>query len=122
MDLKHAKQKNNCQLLLGDVGKQKFPCFGIADFFLVFFFFFCSAFGGDTSEKFVQQLCAAELAGVQLDYSCYKRDGLKDDLSDIWKLIQNKKATIGQLIEICCDFENVGGVFHDYLLKQLKKL
>jgi len=46
----------------------------------------CGAFGGDTTLKFLQQLCAAEVVGAELDYSAFGNPTLQSQLQKILKL------------------------------------
>ena len=50
----------------------------------------CGMFGGDPIHKFVQQICAAALAGVKLEYSTFKDEPLAAQLGEILSLIKTK--------------------------------
>jgi len=84
----------------------------------------CGAFGGDMHEKFVQQICAAVLAGVQLDYSTFKRDPLDKQLILIFDLIKEKKPRVCDLVNICLEFEHnrSSNSFFDFLVRKLQSL
>jgi len=60
----------------------------------------CGAFGGNPIHKFIQQICAASLVGVKLEYSTFNDEDLANQLSEILSLIHQKKATVADMFGV----------------------
>ena len=60
----------------------------------------CGAFGGDNLLKFLQQVMAATVAGVTLDYSTFGKDVLCLHLQEVLQSIDEGRLTVGDLFEI----------------------
>jgi hypothetical protein len=79
----------------------------------------CGIFGGDKAFKFLQQLCAASVAKVDLDYSCFKDNTSFAQLQALFKLVQKSNPSVAQLCIWMTEFER-DEPFVDYISKKLK--
>jgi len=80
----------------------------------------CGAFGGSKIHKFLQQLCAAKLAEVTLDYSTFKNKNEFEELSKIYAIILEKKYTVGHLVKLMLDYDPRTRIsFEEYIIAKL---
>eukprot|EP01126_Amoeba_proteus_P040499 TRINITY_DN4320_c0_g1_i4.p1 TRINITY_DN4320_c0_g1~~TRINITY_DN4320_c0_g1_i4.p1 ORF type:complete len:421 (+),score=105.92 TRINITY_DN4320_c0_g1_i4:1484-2746(+) len=59
----------------------------------------CGIFGGDKTLKFLQQLCAATLTMVTLDYSTFNDERCKEEFDLLLKTLDEGHVTIGELYQ-----------------------
>eukprot|EP00386_Alphamonas_edax_P002143 GDKI01006436.1.p1 GENE.GDKI01006436.1~~GDKI01006436.1.p1 ORF type:complete len:480 (-),score=117.30 GDKI01006436.1:329-1768(-) len=57
----------------------------------------CGIFGGDKTAKFLQQVCAARVVGVCLDYSTFNDEPTKRSFEDLLARLAAKRVTVGQI-------------------------
>eukprot|EP01103_Thecamoeba_quadrilineata_P004893 TRINITY_DN14767_c0_g1_i1.p1 TRINITY_DN14767_c0_g1~~TRINITY_DN14767_c0_g1_i1.p1 ORF type:complete len:414 (-),score=74.51 TRINITY_DN14767_c0_g1_i1:90-1331(-) len=76
----------------------------------------CGAFRGDQAHKFVQQICAAAAAGVELEYSTFTENNTVR--KQILKLMQGK--TVGEIVKKMLMFSQKEK-FQDYFLDVLNE-
>ncbi len=84
----------------------------------------CSRSGGDQHLKFLQQVMAAEYAGVALDYSTFKNEKLCRELTELARLCSASGVSIAQLVKY---FESAPqgwseDPFGEWIVKQLNKI
>eukprot|EP01127_Copromyxa_protea_P021628 TRINITY_DN7505_c0_g1_i1.p1 TRINITY_DN7505_c0_g1~~TRINITY_DN7505_c0_g1_i1.p1 ORF type:complete len:484 (+),score=61.07 TRINITY_DN7505_c0_g1_i1:64-1515(+) len=65
----------------------------------------CGVFGGDKTLKLLQQLCAATVASVQLDYSTFKDHECKEKFVNLMMEIDDAKITVSKLYQIMEEYE-----------------
>lgn len=78
----------------------------------------CGAFGGDKPLKFLQQLCAATLTGISLDYSTFKDQECCGKLSEMLAALKEKNVTVGQAVELMNSFDKKGN-FCSFVINKL---
>jgi len=84
----------------------------------------CGAFGGEKVSKFLQQLCAAVLAKVDLDYSTFKDQECKRRLETVLKILKEKNIEVMKVFNILLTYNKkmVDQIeFYEYLLEELEK-
>eukprot|EP00005_Dracoamoeba_jomungandri_P008977 CAMPEP_0174262676 /NCGR_PEP_ID=MMETSP0439-20130205/14514_1 /TAXON_ID=0 /ORGANISM="Stereomyxa ramosa, Strain Chinc5" /LENGTH=486 /DNA_ID=CAMNT_0015347527 /DNA_START=40 /DNA_END=1497 /DNA_ORIENTATION=+ len=59
----------------------------------------CGAFGGDKTLKFLQQVCAAVVSGVTIEYSTYKDKELAEEWKEMLKILGSKNSS-GQFFTV----------------------
>lgn len=79
----------------------------------------CGAFHGDKHFKFLQQVCASALAGVQLDYSTFGDGQAAASFKRLLGLIDSNRHTIASIYLAMSGFRRERGTFFDYVLKNL---
>ncbi len=62
----------------------------------------CGAFGGDQHLKFLQQMMAAQAAGVVLEYSTFHNTPLCNSLKALAQAVADSGISIGELTELLC--------------------
>jgi len=80
----------------------------------------CGAFGGNRVLKFLQQLCAATLAKVNLDYSTYGDSACAKKFEHILQLITSSNLRVRDIFALMIDFQTVTTTFDQYCLKKLE--
>ena len=75
----------------------------------------CGVFGGDPILKFLQQVCAAYVAGAvvqKLDYSVYGNDQLVPKLKELMEQLEKKKKTVADIYQMMVNYgKNETGYF-----------
>ena len=82
----------------------------------------CGAFGGDKVLKFLQQVLAAKMAGVTLDFSTYNEEDSMNFFNQILSIIVEKEITVATLFHICNQFKDrnqSGEQFGNYVIAKL---
>ena len=67
----------------------------------------CGVFGGDPILKFLQQLCAACVAGStvrKLDYSVYGNDKLVSELKELMEQLEKEKKTVADVYQMMVNY------------------
>eukprot|EP01112_Ceratiomyxa_fruticulosa_P019505 TRINITY_DN6397_c0_g1_i3.p1 TRINITY_DN6397_c0_g1~~TRINITY_DN6397_c0_g1_i3.p1 ORF type:complete len:423 (+),score=64.11 TRINITY_DN6397_c0_g1_i3:350-1618(+) len=86
--------------------------------------FGCGIFRGDKSHKFLQQVCVATVANVELDFSSFKEEATARHFRQILQKIQQADLRIKEAYNIMLGYNIVDRrevSFHDYLLNKLNK-
>ncbi len=65
----------------------------------------CGAFGGNRAAKFLQQCCAAAVAGVSLDYSTFGDEDTATALRGLLEALAAKGATVGQVVRAMTGYD-----------------
>ena len=81
----------------------------------------CGAFGGDRTLKFLQQVCAATAAGVDLDYSTFRDQETAAKLGALLALAERKGVTVADLMQIVRRFPQTSSriPFQDHVAAEL---
>ena len=79
-------------------------------------------FKGDPLLKFLQQLCAAEMANVSLDYAFFKEKDLQLKCTYVYNLLTSKGVEVTDLIQFLLQFNNAPQSFEKCLLSWLFSL
>jgi len=64
----------------------------------------CGIFGGDKAWKFLQQLCAAAVCGVKLDYSTYGENNNLSSFQNIMYEIVRRNMTVSDIYKLLLNF------------------
>lgn len=80
----------------------------------------CGAFGGEKTLKFLQQVCAASLVGVKLDYSTFNDTVYCEKFVELLDLLKQNNVTVGQLVRLMKEFNRQGN-FRDFLLSHFSE-
>jgi len=82
----------------------------------------CGAFGGEKVSKFLQQLCAAVVANVDLDYSTFKDEDYKAKFNTILNTLKTNNINVSRVYEILLGFQNMHyEEFYDYFMKAINE-
>jgi poly(ADP-ribose) glycohydrolase len=81
----------------------------------------CGAFGGDKTLKFLQQLCAASVAGVSLDYSTFQDLAYCQGLQEIVALLKERQVPIATLARWMKEFPR-NTTFRNFVTTSAKKI
>lgn len=77
----------------------------------------CGAFGGDKVHKFLQQVLAATVANVELDYSTFKDKECAEKFQKILAEIDAKRMTVATAYNIMNKFKpSKNQSFYEYLM------
>jgi len=82
----------------------------------------CGAFGGTKAHKFLQQVCAAQMAKVTLDYSTFKNKNEFELLAKLYALVIDNKLTVGFIVQRMLEYGELPRrrpPFEDWILEQL---
>jgi poly(ADP-ribose) glycohydrolase len=79
-------------------------------------------FKGDSLLKFLQQLCAAEMANVSLDYAFFKEKDLQLKCTYVYNLLTSKGVGVNDLVQFLLQFSNPPQSFEKCLLSWLFSL
>lgn len=76
-------------------------------------------FGGDITLSFLQQVCAATVSGVQLDYSTFRDDDTARELTRLLALAEGAGATVGTLTRTLLSHREGARSFFEHVSRTL---
>jgi len=83
----------------------------------------CGIFGGDETSKYLQQLVAASVAGVSVDYSTFRDEKRMHEFDAIKRAMFEQHVTIGHVFDLLSNYQSEMGKyenFQKYLFEKLK--
>lgn len=82
----------------------------------------CGAFGGEKTLKFLQQLCAATLTGVSMDYSTFKDVSMKNQLQDVLAMLKEHNVTVGRAYQLMVSYVRNSSSFYEFIKATLSQV
>ena len=81
----------------------------------------CGAFGGNKTLKFLQQLCAASLTGLPLEYSTFQENDTQSRFQNLHSELVKNSVTVRQVVQMMLDYKRTDGSFEIYCTQWLSR-